>query len=71
MREKLSEHKWVVQIFVAERPDGGMRVWSDELPGLVLSGPDPSAVGADIFRAIQVLREYKAEAGRPLQDTKP
>lgn len=57
----MSENKWAVQIFVAERSDGGMRVWSDELPGLILSGPNPRDVGGDIFRAVQVLREYKAE----------
>lgn len=32
------------------REDGGLRVYSDDLPGLVLSGENPRAVLADIGR---------------------
>lgn len=34
------------------RGDGGLRVWSPELPGLVLSHPDPFLVIDDISRAL-------------------
>jgi len=35
-------------VFFEPRPDGGLRVWSDDLPGLVLSGPDRDAVLDDL-----------------------
>jgi hypothetical protein len=54
--------KWAVQIYVAERHDGGLRVWSDQMPGLILSGPDPAKVAADILPAINALREHIAHA---------
>jgi hypothetical protein len=42
-----------VTISFERRPDGGLRVWSDELPGLVLSHSDARAVLADIGPALQ------------------
>ena len=53
--------KWMLPIWVAERDDGGLRVWSDEMPGLVLSGSDPAKVAAAILPAINALRAYKRE----------
>ena len=55
---------WVLTIRVAQRSDGGMLVWSDELPGLVLSGADPAKVGADIFPAIKELRQHNRNIER-------
>lgn len=44
------------------REDGGLRVWSDDLPGLVLSGSDPAKVLADITPAAErILESMDAE----------
>lgn len=48
-------------IFLQEREDGGLRVWSDDEPGLILSHRDPNRVLADIFPAIRALRAFRAE----------
>jgi hypothetical protein len=44
-----------VRISFRERDDGGLRIWSDDIPGLILSGADPSAVWRDLGPAIEVL----------------
>lgn len=48
-------------ICIQEREDGGLRVWSDELPGLILSGRDPARVMADIFPAARALIKSNEE----------
>lgn len=42
------------------REDGGLRVYSDDLPGLILSGEDPRAVLADVGPALEVLLDAMA-----------
>lgn len=44
-----------IQITLERREDGGLRVYSNDLPGLVLSGPDADQVGSDIWPAIREL----------------
>jgi hypothetical protein len=41
------------------RADGGLRMWSDDVPGLVLSGADPLKVIADVAPAFEVMRPMK------------
>jgi len=48
-----------VAVYLAPREGGGLRVWSDEVIGLILSGPDPRKVGADIWPAIEAIRAHK------------
>lgn len=44
---------------VAERrEDGGLRITSPEVPGLVLSGEDPAEVMADVLPAIDALLRH-------------
>lgn len=45
------------------REDGGLRVYSDELPGLILSGENPAKVAADIVPAWTVLANYVYRQG--------
>lgn len=45
-----------VNICLERRPDGGLRVWSPTVPGLILSGPDPDKVIGDILPVLAVLR---------------
>lgn len=44
-----------VVIRVQRRSDGGLRVWSDDVPGLVLSNKDPQKVLADIKPALEAI----------------
>lgn len=44
-----------ISIRISEREDGGIRVWSDDVPGLVLSGPDKDKVLGDIGPALKAL----------------
>ncbi|MES2326718.1 MAG: hypothetical protein V4499_05230 [Pseudomonadota bacterium] len=38
-----------------ERPDGGLRAWSDDVPGFVLSHPDAKAVLEDVEPALETI----------------
>jgi hypothetical protein len=49
----------VVTVTLQSREDGGLRVYSDDLPGLILSGSDRGHVVSKIAPAIQVLFERK------------
>jgi len=49
----------IVQVNIAGREDGGVRVWSDDLPGLILSGKVPIKVLTAIEPACRALLEYK------------
>jgi hypothetical protein len=49
----------VVTVTLEDRNDGGLRVYSDDLPGLLLSGPDKQNVCERIAPAIQALFEHK------------
>ena len=47
------KNRWTITI--ERREDGGLRVWSDDLPGLVLSHVDSDAVLTDLGSALKVL----------------
>lgn len=49
----------VVTVTLEDREDGGLRVYSDDLPGLILSGEDREKVASRIVPAIRALFEYK------------
>ncbi len=44
-----------ITIHLQRRPDGGLRVWSDDMPGLVLSHRDPERVLEDIIPAVETI----------------
>ena len=47
------------------REDGGLRITSPEIPGLVLSHPNPDTVMLDVIPAIDAItRHYKSIAER-------
>ena len=52
-----------VELWLTRREDGGLRIHSDTLPGLILSGAIPSAVLRDLGPAINALVSH--EATRP------
>jgi hypothetical protein len=43
------------------RKDGGLRVWCVELPGLILSGPDPEKVMGAVVSALKALIQHRAD----------
>jgi hypothetical protein len=49
------------------REDGGLRVRSDELRGLILSGSDPAKVLADIIPAWTVLANWPTASSLPAE----
>ena len=49
------EPKRSVQIVLECRGDGGLRVWSPDIPGLILSHGDPELLGADIVPLLRIL----------------
>jgi len=55
--------------FVGEGLDkGGVRVWSDDVPGLILEGPDAAQVMAMVPEAIKVLQAYQKDPSLVLKD---
>ena len=49
----------VVTVTIEDREDAGLRVYSDDLPGLILSGSNKDAVFQNIAPAIRALFERK------------
>jgi hypothetical protein len=49
----------VVTVTLEDRTDGGLRVFSEDLPGLILSGPSKQVICERIAPAIQALFEHK------------
>jgi hypothetical protein len=50
-----------ITVYIEDREDGGVRVWSDDLPGLVLSGSNRIKVLADIEPAVKAILEHKGQ----------
>lgn len=44
-----------VCVIMETRPDGGLRVYSDDVPGFVLSHPNCDAVMADVIPALETI----------------
>lgn len=49
-----------ITIKIAPREDGGIRVWSDEVPGLILSHGDQALVLADIGSMLLSILRHRA-----------
>jgi hypothetical protein len=56
---------WRCAVYFEDREDGGVRVWSDDEPGLILSGRDRYAVGAGVLRALDALRAFREGREHP------
>lgn len=53
-----------ISINIEDRPGGGLRVWSPDIKGLVLSHPDKHAVLSDIGPALRVMLDHSTERNR-------
>jgi hypothetical protein len=49
------------------RPDGGLRVYSDDVPGLVLSSMDVDGVLEDVTEALKVILSERLKADVEVQ----
>lgn len=69
----MSKQLAVVSVAIEDRGDGGLRVSSEVLPGLILSGQDKKAVWEAIAPAIKAIFERKGKSvtvypSRPFTD---
>jgi hypothetical protein len=58
----MSNRSFKLTVHFEPRPDGGVRAWSPDLPGFVLSHRDVDALVADIQPALKVILEYRFRA---------
>lgn len=54
----MSDKSFKITVTFESRPDGGLRVWSEDVPGLVLSHPDINGVLADVPQAIKTILSH-------------
>lgn len=53
------DRSFKVVVCFEQRPDGGLRAWSDDVPGLVLSHTDIDGVLADVTEALRVILSHQ------------
>lgn len=58
----MSERSLKVTVSFESRPDGGLRVWSNDLPGLVLSHPNVDDVLDDVKTALETILSHRLQA---------
>jgi hypothetical protein len=51
----MSNRTFKLTVCFEQRPDGGLRVYSDDVPGLVLSSTDVDGVLDDVIEALKVI----------------
>lgn len=56
-----------VVVCFEQRPDGGLRAWSDDVPGLVLSHTDVDGVLEDVTEALKVILSHRLSADVDVQ----
>jgi hypothetical protein len=61
----------VVTVTLEDRADGGLRVFSEDLPGLILSGPDKTEVCSAIAPAIKALLEFGGTMVKAVEPSQP
>jgi hypothetical protein len=57
----------MINVTCEDRPDGGVRVYSDQLPGLILSGKDRAKVLAGIEPAVKVFLQRQGVDSKRLR----
>lgn len=61
----------VVTVILEDREDGGLQVYSDDLPGLILSGSDRVRVAGAIIPAIEAIFTHKGFGNVTVRPTRP
>lgn len=60
-----------ITVALEDREDGGLRVFSDDLPGLILSGPHRQKVIETIVPAMTAILEHLGFVDFQIHHTKP
>lgn len=60
--EKMKSSSFKVTVCFEQRPDGGLRAWSDDVPGLILSHTNVDGVLEDVKEALQVILSHTFDA---------
>lgn len=66
-----TDRSFKVTVCFERRPDGGLRAYSDDVPGLVLSHTDIDGVLADVTEALKVILSHRLNVSidvKPLTD---
>jgi hypothetical protein len=71
MEHHMSRQLTIVSVTLEDRTDGGIRVTSDDLPNLILSGTKREAICAAIAPAIQAVLERKGVKVASVKPGKP
>jgi len=53
------KYKQKIEITLERRDDGGLRIYSDDVPGLILSGRHPDRVMGTILDALNALKAWE------------
>jgi len=67
----MTDRTFKITVCFESRPDGGLRAYSDDVPGLVLSSTDIDGVLADVTEALSFILSEKMHGKvevRPLED---
>jgi hypothetical protein len=59
----MTRRSFKLTVCFERRPDGGLRAYSDDVPGLVLSHADAGAVLDDVTTAIEVILSHRLNSG--------
>ena len=65
--EMTRDRSFKVTVCFEQRDDGGLRAWSEEVPGLVLSHTDIDGVLADVTEALKVILSHRFNADVDVQ----
>jgi hypothetical protein len=55
----MNTHSFKLTVCFEKRPDGGLRAWSDDVPGLVLSHIDADSVLEDVPQALKLILSHQ------------
>lgn len=67
----MNNRSFKLTVCFEQRPDGGLRAWSEDVPGLVLSHTDVDGVLDDVTAALKVILSHRFGAEidvKPLDD---
>ena len=70
----MTDRTFKITVCFEARPDGGLRAYSDDVPGLALSSTDLDGVLADVTEALSYILSQKMQTEiqvRPLEDIRP
>lgn len=67
----MNDRSFKLTVCFERRPDGGLRAYSDDVPGLILSHTDIDGVLADVADALKTILSHRLNADidvRPLEN---